>query len=199
MPHERYYLGIPQVPLSEKRMPVLICLPGWGVEAKNDVAMWAFPANKNGFFLIELDIDYTSPYTDTDARLVYERILLIVAANASKYNIDGGKIFIAGTSAGGMMAVSLSLMHPEKFVAVGAISAGRLGFGAVKFINEAKGKEYYFFHGQRDKSIPISEFYKTVQVLKDHGAKVHFEVLPEGEHTLPSSCYREVLDWFKQF
>lgn len=199
MSQEGYCLSIPHTSRSEKRMPVLICLPGWGVKAKNDINMWAFPANKNGFFLIELDIDYTSAHTDSDARLAYDRIQTIIAANASRYNIDQKKIFIAGTSAGGMIAVSLSLMHPDKFVAVGGVSAGRLGFGAEKLITNADNKDYCFFHGQQDMSIPIGEFYQTIEALKRHGAKVRFKVVSAGGHTLPSSCYRELLDWFKQF
>ena len=45
-PQEGYIVSLPQSVPQQKAMPVLICLPGWGVKAKSDINMWAFAAAK---------------------------------------------------------------------------------------------------------------------------------------------------------
>lgn len=93
------------------------------------------------------------------------------------------------------MAISLSLEFPDKFIAVGVVSGGRLGFGAEDNLRNARGQEFYMVHGQKDKSIPISEFRTTERRLEENGAAIEYNIIPEGEHTLSSSIYKEVVDW----
>lgn len=197
-PRYKCYISLPKQQEPGKPLPVLICLPGWGVEAKNDINLWVFPADKKGFFLIELDVNYNFIRIDRDVKELFERINNIINALAADYNIDKNNLFIAGTSAGGMMAITLSLLYPNTFKAMGVISGGRLSFGAEKYISNAKGQLYYFFHGKQDKSIPIGEFYSTKRKLEKQGAIIEFSALPQGAHTLPSSCYKAIVDWFYQ-
>ena len=197
-PQEGYLLNAPRVISQDKALPVLVCLPGWGVKAKNDINLWAFPADKRGFLLIELDIDYAAINSQKQVEALFARIEKIIQQLASNYNIDKNKLFLAGTSAGAMMAISLALLYPGRFKAMGIISGARLGFGAGTRLKNAKGQLFYFYHGKKDKSIPIAEFYATQKKLRANGAIIEFKVIEEGEHTLPSGSYKEVVDLLYQ-
>ncbi len=192
---EGYFLYLPQTAISGKTSPVLVCLPGWGVSAKHDINMWGFPAEKNDFVVINFDIDYSSIKSVSDVKKLYNRIKKTIDVLSSLYPIDTQRIYIAGTSAGGMMSISLALMYPDEFIAIGVICGARLGFSAQKYLKNAKGINFYMIHGKKDKSIPIREFHSTVKRLKKYGAIVKFDIIKEGRHILPSSAYRKTVDW----
>jgi predicted esterase len=190
-----YFLFLPKTKLLEERFPVLICLPGWGVAAKDDIHQWTFPAAKNGFLVVGMDINYDSIHTPSDIKRLYHRIMKIINSLSINYPADIQRVYIAGTSAGGMMSIALALMYPGKFAAVGVVSGGRLAFGAKSNLRNARGCHFYMIHGEKDKSISIREFYSTKRLLEKNGAIVEFNVFPQGEHVLPSSVYRKVVDW----
>jgi predicted esterase len=193
-----YYLVLPEETKADKPWPILIALPGWGVKVKQDINVWAFPASKRGLFVIGIDIDYSGIRVNSDIENLYKRIKRIISSVSSTYNIDKGKIYIAGTSAGGMMSIALALYDPGAFKAIGIISGARLAFGAD--LNTARAREqlFNFIHGKKDKRIPISEFYNTKKKLEAGGAIIEFKVIEEGEHTLPPYYYKDLVDWFYQ-
>lgn len=197
-PAEGYYMVLPNLPTGYQELPVLICLPGWGVKAKNDVNIWAFHAAKRGFLVIDIDVDYSKINYYEDLKAFYERITNIINSISTDYNINKNKVYLAGTSGGGMLAIALALGFPDKFKAIGIICGARLYFGATRLLKNAKGQLFYFVHGQKDVAIPIAEFYDTKKHLEANGAIIEFKVLPEGFHTLPSGCYKETVDWFYQ-
>jgi poly(3-hydroxybutyrate) depolymerase len=189
-----YMLFVPKSISSVSPASILICLPGWGIRAKQDIYNWAFVAGKRNFVVVDLDVDYNRIHS----RELYPRIFNIIASLAQEYPINQDKIYIAGTSAGGIMSIALALRYPDKFVAVGVVSGGRLGFGARHYLKNAKGVHFYMVHGQRDRAISIGEFHSTKKQLVRNGAIIEFNVLPQGEHTLPSHAYREVVDWLSK-
>jgi len=190
-----YMLFIPKNISSARPLSILVCLPGWGIAAKQDIHVWTFPAQKNRLVVINLDVNYNSIKSASEVKSLYYRIMQIIDGLSETYPIDTRKIYIAGTSAGGMASIALALQFPGKFLAIGVVSGGRLGFGAKSYLRNANGKYFYMVHGQQDRSIPIGEFYSTKQQLERNGAIIEFSVFPEGAHTLPSRAYAEVIDW----
>lgn len=193
-----YLLFVPKNISSISPASVLACLPGWGMKAKQDINNWAFPAGKRGFFVVDLDINYKDIRSSHDVEKLYRRISNIVASLAEEYPISKDKIYIAGTSAGGMMSIALALRYSDRFVATGVVSGGRLSFGAKSYLKNAKGTKFYMIHGQKDKSIPVGEFHSTKKQLLRNGAIIESNVLSKGEHTLPSHAYAEVIDWLSE-
>lgn len=197
-PAQGYCIVLPDSKLLDKSLPILVCLPGWGITTKQDINMWAFPVSKRGFLALGIDVDYSSIKSLQDVKALHQRIKNIINSLIASYNINGNKIYIAGTSAGGIMSVSLALLYPGEFQAVGVVSGSRLGFGAENLLKNARGQLLYLFHGEKDKSIPIEEFYATKNTLQANGAIVKFKIIPEGQHTLATSYYKELVDWFYQ-
>lgn len=189
-----YLLSVPKVIASGKKIPVLVCLPGLNVPAKQDINVWSFPANKVGFLVLNLDINYNLIKSDQNVEDLYQRMTTIINSLSVTYPINTDKIYIAGTSAGGMMTISLALRHPERFSAIGVVSGAEFRFGAENYLSKAKGGLFYMIHGRKDKIVSIGKFYATKQQLEENGALIEFKVVPEGGHTLRSGEYKEVVD-----
>lgn len=175
--------------------PILICLPGWGIKTKQDINNWAFAAGRKGFVVLGLDLDYNYVKSPSDIGKVYLKISSIVDLLAQEYHISKNKLYLAGTSAGGMMSISLALNYPGKFMAVGVVSGGRLGFGAKEKLKNSRGSCFYLAHGDKDESIPIKEFLATKEQLECNGAIIKYNIIPGGRHTLNSNAYKEVVNW----
>lgn len=197
-PSEGYVLYLPQSALLGKPSSVLVCLPGWGISAKQDINTWGFPAEKNNFIVIDFDVNYNLIKSSSNVENLYNRIERTISHLSLTYSLDTQHTYIAGTSAGGMLSIALALMYPDEFIAVGVISGARLGFGAQNYLRNAKGIDFYLIHGQKDKTVPIGEFRSTISRLKKYGAFVKFDIIEEGAHTLPSYVYRGVVDWLSE-
>lgn len=192
-----YMLFVPKDVLSSS--PILICLPGSEIRTKQDINNWAFKAGKNGFIVLGLDVDYKSINSLSDVEALYSKISAIVYLLTQEYHLNKDKLYLVGTSAGGMMSIALTLHYPKKFLATGVVSGGRLGFGSQKELRNAKGINFYMVHGERDESIPLGEFQSTRKQLEKNGAIIEHNVIVGGRHTLNSSSYKEVIDWLSDF
>lgn len=193
-----YMLFIPKDISSTSPSTFLICLPGWGISAKQDINNWAFYAVKKGFIVVDLDMNYNAIGSNSDVDRLYLKISNILTSLVEEYPVLNNKVCIAGTSAGGMMSIALGLRYPNKFLAIGVVSGARLDFGAETNLKNARGQWFYIAHGLNDKSIHISEFYSTKEQLERNGAIVQYKVIPEGAHTLSSGVYQEVVDWLSK-
>lgn len=191
-----YFLFLPKGVLKAEELSILVSLPGWGVTAKDDINFWKFSAEKQNFIVVDLDVDYSQIDSLADVKSLYRRIKKITRSLKDTYSIKGRSIFLAGTSAGGMMAISLALMVPEKFTAVAVISGASLRFGARGNLANANKCNFYLVHGGKDKSVSIREFYNTKINLKKHGATVFEEVYPNQGHILSSYVYKKIGVWF---
>lgn len=192
---EGYLLFIPKSTLSDRKFPVLICLPGLGVSSKQDIGLWVYPAEKKGIVVINLQVDYDSIKFNEDLESFYRKIHEIVLSVSKICPIDIDRLYIAGTSAGGMLSIALTLKHPLSFIAIGVISGARLIAEAKDDLSKAKGCNFYIVHGSKDSKISINECYETKKLLENNGARITFKTFQEYGHTLPSLAYKEFIDW----
>jgi predicted esterase len=188
-------LFIPKEVSSTLPSTFLVCLLGMGISAKQDINNWAFYAAKNGFIVVALDVNYSLIRSISDVDTLYLKISGILASLKNEYSLANNEVCIAGISAGGMMSIALGLRYPDKFLGVGVVSGAKFNFGAEGNLKNARGKRFCIVHGGNDKIVPLSEFYSTKAELEQNGALVQSKVFPEGEHTLPSSAYQEIIDW----
>jgi len=175
--------------------PILICLPGSGIRTKQDINNWAFTAGRKGFVVLGLDVDYSSILSFADVEQLYSRISGIIKSLDKEYHMKNNKLYLVGTSAGGMISIALTLHYPGKFAAVGVVSGGSLGFGAQEELKKAKGSHFYMVHGDKDERIPLTEFQSTVKQLENNGAIIEYNIVFGGRHTLNSNAYNAVVSW----
>lgn len=190
-----YMLFVPGNISSLASTPILICLPGVGVKAKQDIDNWSSIAGKMGFVVLDLDIDYTRLTSFADVDAVYVRIMNIIGSLASEYPVSKDRLYITGTSAGGMLSISLGLRYPEKFKAIGVVSGAYLRFGASEELANAKGIRFYMVHGTKDEIVPIAAFYSTKDILGENGAIIKYSIFPNDGHPVNSRGFEKVLEW----
>lgn len=178
------------------KMPVIVCLPGKNVRSKDDLKLWKKSAAENGFFVINMDVDYPSIQKETDLRRIQFRIDQTLKEVSKIYNLRADEIYIAGTSSGGAIALSLALRYPKEYLATGIISGSPMQFNASFYLINAEQRHFYIIHGDRDGSVPIQLAYETKQSLEDSGADVKFMKVSNGEHILPAFTYEAMVQWF---
>ena len=85
--------------------------------------------------------------------------------------------------------------YPEKFAAAAVVS-GMSPSPYAEWLR--KDIPIWVFHGEKDKTISISESYEMVKKLKEKGRKVKFTAFKEAGHDIWGKVYdnQELYDWF---
>ena len=195
-PHEGYSIYIPAVLEHGKRVPLLIALPGKSVTTQDDIKSWSLFAEKEGFLVMDLSMDYELINGDADIHELNKRITGLIDNLTDKYNFDRNEIYVAGTSAGGVTSLALSLRYPKIYNVVGLVSGGIIYFKSDEYLKNANLIKFFIVHGSKDTSIPIDRVYVTKSELEKNNAQVTLKVIPDGEHALPQSAYNDVVHWF---
>lgn len=176
-------------------LPLLVVLPGKNVPASAELNNWKFSAGKNRFAMIVLDVDYNTIQSDKDVDKFHNRIKSSIdSLDLPGITLDKKKIYLAGTSMGGMMAIALTLRYPKEYVATSVVCGSRLYFGAKQSLANATGRRFYLAHGSDDKVVPIQSFEETKNALESHGALVTAKVYAGGGHII-SGAYNESVNW----
>lgn len=112
-------------------------------------------------------------------------------------NVDIDRIYLTGLSRGGGAAWELAVQYPDKFAAM-AVVCGMTPLPYASWIN--KDMPMWVFHGEDDKSIPVSESIEMVARLKSMGYSVKFTKYEGVGHNAWGKAYTtpELYDWFIQ-
>jgi predicted esterase len=198
-----YIAYVPKMENKLNKEPVLIVLPGLYCSAKTEIAYWGFHAEKKGILVIGIYVDYAKITSMNDLEKLFNRIMdtvNIFNSDKNNYSIDKEKMFLGGTSAGGMVSMTLALKHQGRFRAVGVISGSNLEhWEGTQFIGGAKGQYFYLLHGRKDPIIPINDFFETKKALETNGAIVKTYINEEVGHYMSSNDYRRAVEWFAAF
>ena len=126
-----------------------------------------------------------------NTRSVMQLLDTIVAHN----RVDKKRIYLTGLSRGGNAAWELAVHYPKKFAAM-AVVCGMAPAPYAKWID--KEMPIWVFHGEEDKSIPISESEEMVARLQKLGHKVQFTRYPGVGHNSWVRAYNTeaLYDWF---
>ncbi|MCL1972430.1 MAG: alpha/beta hydrolase-fold protein [Endomicrobia bacterium] len=190
---ENYVIYLPKA-IENNHAKVLVILHGWGMSFKQEVERWEFNAEKKKFIIIGFDINYGDIKTDADIADIYNKIEKAIGELNTKYKIDIDKVYTAGTSAGGMLAINLLLRYPDSFYSCASISGSKLRrFDSGQYIFNAKGKKFYLFHGDKDKVVSVNETYIAEKELKENEGMVEIFIFENGGHTLNSEAYSKAV------
>lgn len=114
----RYFA--PEAPGTAK-MPVLIFLHSWSGDFKQDNSAWQYEAERRGW--LYLHPDFRGPNQTPKAcgsALARQDVLDALDWAASGFAIDPERVYLAGTSGGGHMAMLMAGHYPDRFSAVSA-------------------------------------------------------------------------------
>jgi predicted peptidase len=171
-------------------VPLLLTLHGMRFEPKDDQANLEAPTDKIGWAMANLDVDYTKIVNEKGLDDMWDAIETIVKEiERENPQVDPARIYLIGTSRGGMMGLALALRHPDTFSAVGLASASYLLLGSEKKLDGAKGQAFFFVNGDKDDILPILNQRNTKIALRKHGAVVASHVHVGAGHVLAPEDY----------
>ncbi|NJB70343.1 putative peptidase [Saonia flava] len=126
-----------------------------------------------------------------NTRAIIQLLDRVIATN----NVDMDRIYLTGLSRGGAAAWELAVQHPKKFAAM-AVVCGMAPLPYASWID--KELAIWVFHGEEDKSIPISESETMVEKLLLMGYDVKFTRYGNVGHNAWDKAYTtpELYDWF---
>lgn len=195
----RYYLYYPEDYEGEKdeKFPLLLFLHGGGEAGGDSLSSIKrsgppklITDGKEFPFLILIP---QNPYKKKwwNTRAVVELLDTIIENN----RVDKNRIYLTGLSRGGGAAWEMAVQYPDKFAAL-AVVCGMTPLPYASWIN--KDMPIWVFHGEEDKSIPISESEKMVAKLKQMGYDVQFTRYPGIGHNSWTKAYNtdELYEWF---
>lgn len=193
---EGYVLFVPD---THVRRPLIVCLPGSGVQARSDLENWKSQARRHGFLLADVNFDYRR-IPDGEAVENCQELIAFVVRASEKYGADPARLYIGGSSAGGMLAIALSLKFPGAYRGIGVLGGGRLREAWISEadLKNARGQRYYLIRGATDDVVSSDDHQKTLERLVQNGALSDYILYPKAGHSLPVHAYEEVGGWFRE-
>ena len=193
-----YYLYFPKDYKSEKnkKFPLLLFLHGGGESGdslstikSNGPPKLIVEGKQFPFLILAPQNPYKMKWWNT--RAVAQLLDTIVENN----RVDKNRIYLTGLSRGGSAAWEMAVQYPNKFAAM-AVVCGMTPLPYASWIN--KDLPIWVFHGDQDKSIPISESVNMVDKLKVMGYNVKFTIYEGVGHNSWENAYTNeaLYSWF---
>lgn len=193
-----YYLYFPEnyTTKPEEQFPILLFLHGGGESGdtlgalkKNGPPKLITQGKQFPFLILAPQNPHKKKWWNTGA--VNQLLDSIVSNN----RVDKKRIYLTGLSRGGGAAWEMAVQYPEKFAAL-AVVCGMAPVPYASWID--KNMPIWVFHGEEDKSIPISESENMVNRLKIMGHDVKFTRYPGVGHDSWVKAYNTeaLYEWF---
>jgi poly(3-hydroxybutyrate) depolymerase len=175
-----YSLFVPTDVAPDRKLPLVLTLHGSGRNGETLVSKWKDLAEKEKIVLVGPDsldsVHWSSP---GDGPLFLHDLVEHVA---SKYPIDGRRVYLFGHSAGAVFALQMAALESEYFAAA-AVHAGSIEPGYFSLLDYAARKiPYQIVIGTRDAFFPLEAVQATRDALKARGFPVEYVELSGHTH-----------------
>jgi predicted esterase len=102
-------------------------------------------------------------------------------------NVDTSRIYVTGTSMGGMGVWDIMYREPNLFAAGVPMSGG----GDVTTASTIKDIPIWAFHGSADPLVPVTDTRNMIQALRDVGGNPKYTEVPNGGHLIWDPIYQD--------
>ncbi len=123
------------------------------------------------------------------------RLIQLLDFILKTYAVDENHIYLTGLSMGGYGSWRLAADHAHRFAAVAPICGG----GKTEDAHKLKSLPIWVFHGDQDRTVPMSRSVQMVNAIKAAGGtKIRFTTLENVGHNSWSAAYAtpELYKWF---
>lgn len=202
---DKSYICIPNE-IDENEIKILVLFHGYVDNTNNlnykkyndmnfekEESNWKFKVNKENFFVVGFDLDYKSICSETADDILHNRIKKKIDEIHLEYKPLVLKVYVGGTQYGGAMALYFNLKY-DTFDACLCMNGAEILPVAKKYIHNAKNKNFYFYHGAKNKFISISKLNTIAKKLKKEGAYVYVKTYPDISHSLTSTVYSDAIN-----
>ena len=193
-----YYLYFPEDynPDANETYPLLLFLHGGGESGdslvtvkRNGPPKLIVQGKKFPFLILAPQNPYQNKWWNTRA------VKQLLDATIANNKVDTNRIYLTGLSRGGGAAWEMAVQYLQTFAAM-AVVCGMAPVPYASWIN--KEMPIWVFHGEDDKSIPVSESDVMVAKLKEMGYDVEYTRYPGVGHDSWIQAYEteELYNWF---
>jgi len=192
---------------TQKRWPLILFLHGGGDKGDTRERLWYLSMlhlpgvvrRKPDFPFIVLSPQLSTYALNWYAALdILDALLDQIVAN---YRIDTTRLSVMGVCTGGEgVLLMVTRKRPDRFAAAVSIAAPSAYYLDQSNACLPKDVAFWVFHGDQDKTIPISNSEALVKALKACGAQVQYTVFPGKGHKIWDTVYNDpaVYDWLLQ-
>jgi len=194
----KYQLFLPSKYGADKKTqwPLMLFLHGAG-ERGNDVEKVKkhgppkLVARRKAFPFVVV-----SPQCRENGRWDPDELMALIDDVVGRYRIDEDRIYVTGLSMGGYGTWTLAGAYPDRFAAIAPICGGGMRFSA-RSIAQAK-LPTWVFHGGKDRTVPIEESQRMVDMMERFEGDVKFTIYPKAQHDSWTETYNnpELYKWF---
>jgi phospholipase/carboxylesterase len=136
-------------------------------------------------------------YEPREAESGWTALNAFVDEVVSAFDIDRERIFLAGFSQGGIMSLSVALLHPEKVAGVVVMSGLLLPEAREKAAVETlNGLPVLVTHGKWDDVIPVERGREIGQALADLPLETVYREYPMA-HQVSAESLADIDDWLR--
>jgi phospholipase/carboxylesterase len=202
---------------GDERPPLLVLLHGVG---SNELSMAILadsfdprflvvsarspiPVGPFGYAWFHVTFAPDGPVIDGDeAAAGWRRVIAFCDEAVAAYGADPARVFVAGFSQGGIMALAALLTAPERFAGAVCMS-GRLPPEVLPHLapdERLRGRPALIVHGIADETLPVDFARRAQQTLAPHPIRLAYREFAMGHTTTPESIafvdawLRDVLD-----
>lgn len=208
----QYKVYVPADWTKDKKWPVILYLHGAGERGDDNTSQTriglgpalARQANLSSIVVLP-QCSRGRWWPETDMR---DLALAALNQSVAEFNGDPERIYLTGISMGGYGTWAIARTHPEKFAALAPVCGGVRpppGIPALSDTVEATAESdpylavakrvaktpVWVFHGDEDRSVPVTESRKMVEALKSVGGNVRYSEYAGVAHNSWDRAYAE--------
>jgi len=191
----KYIKYLPKNYEASKEYPLLIFLHGAPQRGNNidKLKQTALPyeLENNMLKLSMIVIAPQCPENESwNSFLLYDLLIEIF----KNHQINRKRIYLTGFSMGGFGTLKFAKDYPKLFAAIAPVCSG----GSIYIAEKIHHIPAWFFHGKKDKIIPIEKTQEVIDQLKKFNADLKFTIYPDLAHNVWTKTYKNVAlyEWF---
>lgn len=176
----------------EEKFPLLYVFHGTGVNGCDELDAWQNEADNRRMMVLAANRERIYPNRPEALKIFLD----LLKETVNRYPVDPGKIYLIGSSSGGLIVQQLLLDMPSEWNKAVFIGAA---VSAVKFEHvKADGfPPVLFIHGRNDKQIKWEEVEKSAAQLKSKGVAVRFFLDSRAGHEQGDSWKTDIINWLQ--
>jgi phospholipase/carboxylesterase len=191
-----FSLYVPEYYDAARQWPLIVAMHGGSGHGADFIWTWLREARSRGFIVLaptSTDRTWALMGNDRDRGNIENMLRHVIET----WSIDEANILLTGMSDGATYASLIGLDPDTRWSAVAPIS-GMLHPVVMSSENLGRVAERRIFlvHGDRDWMFPVETAHDAHHMLRDAGASIHFEAVPDLAHTYPREMNATILDWF---